>query len=295
MTSASGPTSSWRMQAARGWVRQIPRRQQDEIADRYIKALDIRPDQPRTAGAQPLRRQPAEGAVGPLAARSSPACSSSTSPPEASTSAPRRRSRSWSPTSSEKGMAVIFISAELEEVLRLSHRVGVLRDRRKVAEIVQRRPHRRGHHGGHRRGSGAARMSRLTSQPAPVARRRARRAAAGQPAVATTASCRITMPGRQPVRAAGGHPAPGRPGRPGRPGHDPGHRHPRHRPVRRRGGRDQRFLGVDVHRVVGGPDLGHRGPRRGRRRPADGVDRRLLGTVSWSPSWGSSRSSRPWC
>jgi simple sugar transport system ATP-binding protein len=35
-----------------------------------------------------------------------------------------------------QGMAVVFISAELEEVLRLSHRIAVLRDRRKVAEIV---------------------------------------------------------------------------------------------------------------------------------------------------------------
>ena len=34
------------------------------------------------------------------------------------------------------GMSVLFISAELEEVLRLSHRIVVMRDRRKVAEIV---------------------------------------------------------------------------------------------------------------------------------------------------------------
>jgi ABC-type sugar transport system ATPase subunit len=33
------------------------------------------------------------------------------------------------------GMAVVFISAELEEVLRLSHKVAVLRDRRVIAEI----------------------------------------------------------------------------------------------------------------------------------------------------------------
>ena len=33
-------------------------------------------------------------------------------------------------------MAVLFISAELEEVLRLSHKVGVLRDRRLVAELA---------------------------------------------------------------------------------------------------------------------------------------------------------------
>ena len=33
-------------------------------------------------------------------------------------------------------MAVVFISAELEEVLRLSHRIAVLRDRRLVAQIT---------------------------------------------------------------------------------------------------------------------------------------------------------------
>jgi simple sugar transport system ATP-binding protein len=32
-------------------------------------------------------------------------------------------------------MSVLFISAELEEVLRLSHRIIVLRDRRMVADL----------------------------------------------------------------------------------------------------------------------------------------------------------------
>src|SRR5690606_37876966 len=36
---------------------------------------------------------------------------------------------------SQKGMAVLFISSELEEVLRVSHRVAVLRDRRKIKEL----------------------------------------------------------------------------------------------------------------------------------------------------------------
>ena len=35
----------------------------------------------------------------------------------------------------DEGMAVLFISAELEEVLRLSHKVVVLRDRHVVAEL----------------------------------------------------------------------------------------------------------------------------------------------------------------
>jgi monosaccharide-transporting ATPase len=35
----------------------------------------------------------------------------------------------------EEGMSVVFISAELEEVLRLSHRIVVMRDRKKVADL----------------------------------------------------------------------------------------------------------------------------------------------------------------
>jgi simple sugar transport system ATP-binding protein len=34
-----------------------------------------------------------------------------------------------------EGMAIVFISSELDEVVRDSHRVVVLRDRRKVAEL----------------------------------------------------------------------------------------------------------------------------------------------------------------
>ena len=36
----------------------------------------------------------------------------------------------------EKGMAVLFISSELDEVLRYSDRIAVMRDRRKVGELV---------------------------------------------------------------------------------------------------------------------------------------------------------------
>ncbi len=37
---------------------------------------------------------------------------------------------------SDGGLAVLFISAELDEVLRLSHKVAVLRDRHVVSELV---------------------------------------------------------------------------------------------------------------------------------------------------------------
>ncbi|KMV01236.1 hypothetical protein ACS72_00290 [Acinetobacter sp. VT 511] len=36
---------------------------------------------------------------------------------------------------SKQGMAVLFISSELEEVIRVSHRIAVIRDRKKVQEL----------------------------------------------------------------------------------------------------------------------------------------------------------------
>jgi len=41
-------------------------------------------------------------------------------------------------TLANDGMSVVFISAELEEVLRISHRVVVMKDRRKIAEMPNR-------------------------------------------------------------------------------------------------------------------------------------------------------------
>jgi simple sugar transport system ATP-binding protein len=34
------------------------------------------------------------------------------------------------------GLRILFISSEIGEVLRVSHRVAVLRDRRKIAEVA---------------------------------------------------------------------------------------------------------------------------------------------------------------
>ena len=107
----------------RGWLRRIPQADAGRRWSRsYIEALDIRPGRPRRAVPQPLGRQPAEGAARPLAGHRSPSCSSSTSRPAASTSAPRPRSSARSPSSPRRASSVVFISAELEEVLRLSDR-----------------------------------------------------------------------------------------------------------------------------------------------------------------------------
>ena len=120
------------LQAARGWTRPIPRRRQDELVEKYINALRHPPRQPRAAGTQPQRRQPAEGAAGPLADHRAAAADPRRADPRH-----RRRRQGRDPAAlvvalSDDGMAVLFISAELEEVLRLSHQVGVLRDRHLV-------------------------------------------------------------------------------------------------------------------------------------------------------------------
>ena len=123
------------MQAERGWTRQIPRRQQDEIADRYINALDIRPNNPDIL----VRNLSGGNQQKVLLARwllLEPNLLILDEPTRGIDVGAKAQIQKLVAGLSEKGMAVIFISAELEEVLRLSHRIGILRDRRMVDEIV---------------------------------------------------------------------------------------------------------------------------------------------------------------
>ena len=123
------------LQASRGWVRQIPRHQQDEIADRYIKALDIRPPNPN----QLVRNLSGGNQQKVLLGRwllVEPKLLILDEPTRGIDIGAKAQIQKLVATLAEEGLAVIFISAELEEVVRLSHQVGVLRDRRKVAELT---------------------------------------------------------------------------------------------------------------------------------------------------------------
>ncbi|MTD14003.1 ATP-binding cassette domain-containing protein [Nakamurella sp. YIM 132087] len=123
------------LQAARGWVRQIPRRQQDEIADKYIKALDIRPGNPDHL----VRNLSGGNQQKVLLARwllTRPKLLILDEPTRGIDVGAKAQIQKLVASLSDDGMAVIFISAELEEVLRLSHRIGILRDRRMVDEIL---------------------------------------------------------------------------------------------------------------------------------------------------------------
>ncbi len=123
------------LQAARGWTRPIPRRRQDELVAKWIAALNIRPANP-------------EQAVGTLSGGNQqkvllarwlitePKLLILDEPTRGVDVGAKAQIQRLVASLADDGMAVLFISAELEEVLRLSHRVAVLRDRRLVADLA---------------------------------------------------------------------------------------------------------------------------------------------------------------
>ena len=125
------------MQAARGWARQVSRRTADELVDKYIEMLDIRPAN-------------ADAVVGTLSGGNQQKVLLArwlvTRPRLLILDEPTRGIDVGAKAQIQKvvadlaadGMAVVFISAELDEVLRLSHRVVVLRDRKVVAQRENR-------------------------------------------------------------------------------------------------------------------------------------------------------------
>ncbi|UQU62256.1 sugar ABC transporter ATP-binding protein [Couchioplanes caeruleus] len=122
------------LQAARGWSRPIPRRRQDELVAKYVKALDIRPADPET----PVRNLSGGNQQKVLLARwliTEPKLLIVDEPTRGIDVGAKAEIQKLLVELAGGGMAVLFVSAELEEVLRLSHTIEVLRDRRLVEEI----------------------------------------------------------------------------------------------------------------------------------------------------------------
>ncbi|PRY33135.1 sugar ABC transporter ATP-binding protein [Pseudosporangium ferrugineum] len=122
------------LQAARGWARPVPRRRQDELVARYVKALDIRPADPEI----PVRNLSGGNQQKVLLARwliTEPRLLIVDEPTRGIDVGAKAEIQKLLVELAGGGMAVLFVSAELEEVLRLSHKIEVLRDRRLVEEI----------------------------------------------------------------------------------------------------------------------------------------------------------------
>jgi simple sugar transport system ATP-binding protein len=122
------------LQSDRGWLRRIPRRRQDELAASYIDALNIRPANPDAL----VRNLSGGNQQKVLLARwlaTAPRLLILDEPTRGIDIGAKAEIQKLVADLADNGMSVLFISAELEEVLRLSHRVVVLRDRRKVADL----------------------------------------------------------------------------------------------------------------------------------------------------------------
>jgi monosaccharide-transporting ATPase len=122
------------MQAARGWTRPIPRKRQDELVAKWIEALDIRPANPE----QQVRTLSGGNQQKVLLARwliTEPKLLILDEPTRGIDVGAKTQIQKLVAKLADEGMSVLFVSAELEEVLRLSHKVTVLRDRCVVAEL----------------------------------------------------------------------------------------------------------------------------------------------------------------
>jgi galactofuranose transport system ATP-binding protein len=122
------------LQAARGWTRPVPTPQRDELVARYIAALDIRPADPEMtvsslSGGNQQKVLLARWLI------TQPKLLILDEPTRGIDIGAKSEIQKLVVSLSDEGMAVVYISAELEEVLRLSHTIGVLRDRRLVARM----------------------------------------------------------------------------------------------------------------------------------------------------------------
>ncbi|MDM9622338.1 sugar ABC transporter ATP-binding protein [Rhizobium sp. AC44/96] len=123
------------LQARRGWARPLSRGEQNALADRYIKALDIR----TTDREKPIRLLSGGNQQKAILARWL-----ATNPDFLILDEPTRGIDVGAHAEiirlieqlCEKGMSLIVISSELEELIAYSSRILVLRDREHVAELT---------------------------------------------------------------------------------------------------------------------------------------------------------------
>lgn len=123
------------LQATRGWHKPISRKRQDEIANEYIKLLNINPPNPEHL----IKNLSGGNQQKVLLARwllTDPKLLILDEPTRGIDVGAKAEIQKLVLSLAKKGMSVLFISSELEEVLRVSNRIAVLRDRRKVKEIT---------------------------------------------------------------------------------------------------------------------------------------------------------------
>jgi simple sugar transport system ATP-binding protein len=122
------------IQARRGWLRKIGRSEQDAIVDEHIRSLGVRPADPSILS----RNLSGGNQQKVLLARwlaTAPRLLILDEPTRGIDVGAKADIQRKVVELAREGLSVIFISSELEEVVRLAQRIVVMRDRRKIGEL----------------------------------------------------------------------------------------------------------------------------------------------------------------
>ncbi|WP_426321630.1 sugar ABC transporter ATP-binding protein [Microbacterium sp. E-13] len=122
------------IQARRGAMRRIPRAEADAIVAEYITALDVRPADP-TMLAGNLSGGNQQKVLLARWLATAPRLIVLDEPTRGIDVGAKADIQRKVAELSAEGLSVIFISSELEEVLRIAQRIVVMRDRRKIGEL----------------------------------------------------------------------------------------------------------------------------------------------------------------
>ncbi|WP_368109101.1 sugar ABC transporter ATP-binding protein [Bifidobacterium adolescentis] len=123
------------LQATRGMFKPIPQKEADEIVDKYMKELNVRPNDPNKL----IKNLSGGNQQKVLIARwlaTHPDLLILDEPTRGIDIGAKAEIQQVVLDLAEQGMGVVFISSEMEEVVRLSDDIEVLKDRHKIAELV---------------------------------------------------------------------------------------------------------------------------------------------------------------
>ena len=123
------------LQARRGWMRRVPAKEVDTLVDTYMQRFGVRPNDPD----RPIRLLSGGNQQKVLLGRwlaPNPELLLLDEPTRGIDVGAKADIQETVAELAEGGMGVVFISSELEEVVRLSERIVVLKDHQKVGEVV---------------------------------------------------------------------------------------------------------------------------------------------------------------
>lgn len=122
------------LQAIRGMFKPIPKKEADEIVDKYMKELNVRPNDPNKL----IKNLSGGNQQKVLIARwlaTHPELLILDEPTRGIDIGAKAEIQQTVLDLAEQGMGVVFISSEMEEVVRLSDEIEVLKDHNKIAEL----------------------------------------------------------------------------------------------------------------------------------------------------------------